>query len=78
MMSTHTENRVTRMSVFQTYNFAFHREFPKESWEKEVLFRVLKKLVIKSDFQNVRFGNRVRIELTVIFVWVVGNSWFGV
>ena len=55
MMSTHTGNRVTRMSVFQTYDFGFHRGFPKESWKKRVLFRMLKKLVIKSDFQNVRF-----------------------
>ena len=55
MMSTHTGNRVARMSVFQTCDFGFHREFPKESCKKRVLFRVLKKLVIKSDFQNVRF-----------------------
>ena len=60
MMSTHTGNRVARMSVFQTYDFEFHREFPKESCKKRVLFRVLKKLVIKSDFQNVRFVIRVK------------------
>ena len=64
------------MTVFSNVRFAFRREFPKESWKKRVLFRMLKKLVIKSDFQNVRFVNRVRIELTVILVWVVGNSWF--
>ena len=74
MMSTHTENRVTRMIVFQAYDFGFHREFSKESCKKRVLFRMLKRLVIKSDFQNVRFvnrsslGQRIRIELTVILV----------
>ena len=55
MMSTHTGNRVPRMSVFQTCDFGFHREFPKESWKKRVLFRVLKKLVIKSDCENVYY-----------------------
>ena len=56
MMSTHTGNRVARKIVFQAYDFGFRREFPKESWKKRVLFRVLKKLVIKSDFQNVYYG----------------------
>ena len=60
MMSTHTGNRVARLTVFSDIRFEFHREFPKESWKKRVLFRVLKKLVIKSDFQNVRFVNRVK------------------
>ena len=55
MMSTHTGNRVARKIVFQTYVFGFRREFPKESCKKGVRFRVLKKLVIKSDCQNVRF-----------------------
>ena len=63
MMSTHTGNRVARMTVFQAYEFGFRREFPKESWKKRVLFRVLEKLVIKSDFQNVRFVIRVKFWL---------------
>ena len=50
------------MTVFSNVRFAFHREFPKESWKKGVLFRVLKKLVIKSDFQHVRFVNRVKFD----------------
>ena len=46
-------------------------------------FRVLKKLVIKSDRENVRFVNRVgfekrvRIELTVILVWLLGIHGLG-
>ena len=55
MMSTHTGNRVARMSVFQTYDFGFRREFPKESCKKRVLFRMLKRLVIKSDCGNVYY-----------------------
>ena len=55
MMSTHTGNRVARKSVFQTYDFGFRREFPKKSWKKRVLFRVLKKLVIKSDCENIYY-----------------------
>ena len=63
MLSTHTGNRVARMSVFQACDFGFHREFPQESWKKRVLFRVLKKLVIKSDRENVRFVSRVKFWL---------------
>ena len=73
MMSTHTGNRVARMIVFQTYDFGFRREFPKESCKKRVLFRVLKKIVIKSDFQNVRFVHRVRMAFVskpATKVWV--------
>ena len=55
MMSTHTGNRVTRMIVFQAYDFGFRREFPKESWKSGFLFRMLKKLVIKSDCENVYY-----------------------
>ena len=55
MMSTHTGNRVARKIVFQTCDFGFRREFPKESCKKRVRFRMLKKLVIKSDCENVYY-----------------------
>ena len=55
MMSTHTGNRVARLSVFSDIRFGFRREFPKESCKKRVLFRMLKKLVIKSDCENVYY-----------------------
>ena len=62
MMSTHTGNRVPRLTVFSDMRFGIHREFFKESCKKRVRFRMLKKLVIKSDFQNVRFVNRVKFD----------------
>ena len=60
------------MSVFQTYDFGFRREFPKESCKKRVRFRVLKKLVIKSDFQNVYYDALKRVKVESLKV--VGKS----
>ena len=54
MMSTHTGNRVARMSVFQTYDLDFIGSFPRKAG-KEGAFECLKRLVIKSDFQNVYY-----------------------